>query len=350
MSRSPKVSYLLVGFQHGTYVREAAVSALAQDYPNIEFIFSDDSSTDDTFVIMQEIAEDARRAGRNVAASRTPSNLGLSRHLASLLAGASGDIYVLQAADDIARPNRVTELVKVFVTNPKVQMVMSNVSLIDGTGAIICPTYAPAGTSYDTDVMTLVRNGFPWLVGASEAIRREVFTGFGPAFFASCWEDYVFAFRAALTGQIFFCDQVLLSWRHHYENMSHFRDFDGTPESRARFESFFLKNIRARIVYKKQQLIDLEKTADHIPVNVAQEIRRLLVASIVEARLEHAARSGASWKLVGALLRKSFNVKSSVHWILRQVAIRACHKLYFRVVYNRLRSFVSKESLQNPKQ
>lgn len=346
MNQPPRVSYILVGYQHGPFVRKAAFSALAQDYPDIEFIFSDDSSSDDTYAVMQEIAEAGRQAGQRVVASRTPSNFGLSRHLASLLARATGDIFVLQAADDISQPNRVTELVKVFIADPQVRMVMSNVSIIDNSGAVICPAYAPAGTLYSEDLTALVRNNFPWLVGASEAIRREVFTEFGPAFFAACWEDYVFAFRAALSGRIFFCDQILLSWRHHDGNMSHFRDFTGTPESRARFAGHFFKNIRARIVYRKQQLIDLEKTAGRLPVDVAQEIRRLLEAGIAEARLEHAARSGARWKLMGALLRKGIRMKSSAPWLFRQVAVRACHNLYFRVVYDRLRSLVRKESRQ----
>jgi GT2 family glycosyltransferase len=346
MITRPKVSYILVGYQHGAFVREAALSALAQDYPDIEFIFSDDSSSDDTYAIMQEIAEAGRQAGQSVAVSRTSSNFGLSRHLASLCVRATGEIFVFQAADDIARPNRVTELVKTFTTEPTARMVMSNVSVIDNTGGVIRPVYAPAGTIYSADMTILLRTNFPWLVGASEAIRREVFTEFGPFFFTTCWEDYAFAFRAALTGRILFCDQILLSWRHHHGNMSHFRDFTGTPESRARFAGHFLKNIRARIVYRKQQLIDLEKVVNRLPVAAAEEIRRLLLAGIDEARLEHAARSGARWKLLGALLRKGIRVKSSFPWLFRQVAIRACHNLYFRVLYDRLRSLVRKESHQ----
>ncbi len=344
MSPSPKVSYILIGYEHGSFVREAAVSALAQDYSDIEFIFSDDSSADDTYEVMQQIAEAGRKAGRNVLATRTASNLGLSRHLAGLFARASGDICVLQAADDIARPNRVTELVKVFLADPKVRMVMSNVSVIDESGVVIRPAYAPAGTRYDDEVTTLVRNGFPWLVGASEAIRREVFTDFGPAFFAACWEDFVFAFRAALTGRIYFCDQVLLSWRHHHGNMSHFRDFSGSHESRDKFARHFLKNIRARIIYLKQQLIDLEKVADGLPAEEVQELRRLLEKGISNARLELAARSGANWKLTGMLLRKGLRAKSQVGWLVRQAVIRMARGLYFRIVYDRLRVLLQKES------
>jgi len=346
MITRPKVSYILVGYQHGAFVREAALSALAQDYPDIEFIFSDDSSSDDTYAIMQEIAEAGRQAGRGVVAIRTPSNFGLSRHLASLCERARGDIFVFQASDDIARPNRVTEIVKIFAADPKAQMVMSNVSVIDNSGGVIRPAYAPAGTIYGADMTILLRTNFPWLVGASEAIRREVFTEFGPFFFTTCWEDYAFAFRAALTGRILFCDQILLSWRHHFGNMSQYKDFSGTPESRARFAGHFLKNIRARVVYRKQQLIDLEKALGRLPIDEAQEIRRLLLAGIDEARLEHAARSGARWKLMWVLLRKGIRVKSSFPWLFRQVAIRACHKLYFRVLYDRLRSLVRKESHQ----
>ena len=346
MTRAPKVSYILVGYQHGSYVREAAHSALAQDYPDIEFIFSDDSSTDDTFQIMREIAEAGLRAGLNVTVSRTVSNLGLSRHLAGLLARATGDIYVLQAADDIARPNRVTELVKVFDADPKIRMVMTNASVIDHEGVVIRHAYAPAGTRYEENVTTLVRNGFPWLVGASEAIRKEVFTEFGPAFYAACWEDYVFAFRAALTGRIFFCNQILLSWRHHQGNMSHFRDFSGSRESRDRLICHFLKCIQARIIYRKQQLIDLEKVEPRLPSEEVQKLRCLLEAGISDSRLELAARGGASWKLMSILLRQGIRANSPTGWLLRQVVIRALRHLYFRVVYDRLRASLQNEALR----
>lgn len=346
MNRPPKVSYILIGYQHGPFVRAAALSAIAQDYPDIEFVFSDDSSTDETYAVMQEVAGAGLKAGRNVVAIRTPSNLGLSRHLAYVFEQANGDIFVLQSADDIARPNRVSELVKIFVSEPRAQMVMSNVSVIDSSGTTIRPKYAPAGIRYVEDVTTLVRNNFPWLVGASEAIRREVFTQFGPAFFASCWEDYVFAFRAALTGRIFFCDKVLLSWRHHYGNMSHFRDFSGSRESRETFRKHFLRNIRARIIYSKQQLIDFSTVKLSLPSENRQELQCLLEERIFNARLELAARSGASWKLMAILLQERLLAKSSIGWLLRQVAIRMAGGLYFWLLYRQIQTRLQKEHLR----
>jgi len=84
-------------------------AALAQDYPNLEIIVSDDCSTDHTFSVMQEVA--ASYTGPHVLATRrTIKNCGPLLHVAEVAGVARGELLVLAAGDDISKAHRVSVL------------------------------------------------------------------------------------------------------------------------------------------------------------------------------------------------------------------------------------------------
>ncbi len=60
-SPPPKVSVVVAARNEARKIEAALRSVLAQDYPNLEFIFVDDRSTDQTATILDRLAnEDAR--------------------------------------------------------------------------------------------------------------------------------------------------------------------------------------------------------------------------------------------------------------------------------------------------
>jgi cellulose synthase/poly-beta-1,6-N-acetylglucosamine synthase-like glycosyltransferase len=109
-SDRPLVTFALFAYNQEKYIREAVEGALSQTYEPLEIILSDDSSTDRTFQIMQEMA--ARYRGPHaVRAVRQASNLGTVNHLITAARLASGELFVVNAGDDISYPDRVEELV-----------------------------------------------------------------------------------------------------------------------------------------------------------------------------------------------------------------------------------------------
>jgi GT2 family glycosyltransferase len=343
-----KASYIVIGYNHARFAAEAVQSALAQEYEDMEFIFSDDFSTDGTFEKMQAAASCGDKQHRPIKILRTPKNLGLSRHLGHVFSQAAGDVFILQSADDIALPQRAAELMKIFEVDSKVKMAMSNVRLIDERGGLIKPEYAPRGVVYVEDAVTLARGGFAWIVGASEAIRREVYEAFGPPVSPACWEDYMFAFRASLLGRIVFCDQVLLEWRHHQSNMSHHADFSGGVESRRRFEEHFLKNLRSHLVYQRQHLVDLEKARSSLSAGLWCALEDILLNAKYMKHLEYAARRGAPWRFIWRLCLHARARRQKKSWLVRQVMIRLLRPCYFRSVYNGVRARLRRESNELP--
>lgn len=332
----PEVSYVLLSYGQPEYVGEAVRTALAQEHDSIEFIFSDDCSPDSTFDRMKEAVARYARPGQQIALLRNERNLGLGEHLAAALGRARGRIVVFQAGDDLSAPGRVAKIVSEFRSSPDVMMVMHNVRVVDAAGRPRRQRYLQAPPDFSGPLAGLVARGFAGLVGASEAIRREVFDRFGPFAHRGCYEDYAFAFRAALLGRISYIDEVLSDWRHHGSNMSHFVDF-ASEDSVAKFRGHFLGNLRARIIFLRQHLVDLDRHDRPIPGG-AEAVRAAILIVMARHKLELAARSAASWRLVALTARHAFRNGAPAPWILRQLVIRAFHRAYFRTVAGNVRN------------
>ena len=57
MKRQPKVSIILPTYNQEKFIGNAIKSALLQGYDNVEILVRDDSSTDSTYVVAQELAQ-----------------------------------------------------------------------------------------------------------------------------------------------------------------------------------------------------------------------------------------------------------------------------------------------------
>ena len=73
---SPPFSFLMITYNQEQYIADALNSALAQDYPNLEIIVSDDCSSDQTFAIATDIASNYR-GPHKITLNRNEPNLGI---------------------------------------------------------------------------------------------------------------------------------------------------------------------------------------------------------------------------------------------------------------------------------
>jgi len=108
-SQYPLVTFALFAYNQEKYIREAVEAALAQDYPNLEVIVSDDASVDGTWAVIQGIAEDYK-GPHNLIVARNECNLGPFRHVLKVGGKASGVLVVMAAADDLSKPERVSRM------------------------------------------------------------------------------------------------------------------------------------------------------------------------------------------------------------------------------------------------
>lgn len=221
-SNYPLVTFALFAFNQEDYIRDAVTSALAQDYPNLQIILSDDCSTDATWEAMSELAA-AYKGAHQVCLNRNVTNLGsrgLGAHVNRVVELARGEVVVFAGGDDIAHPSRTSTLVRLWTEAGRPSCALhSAVQVIDESGVPLRVSHGRASFS-GLDVEGMVRTGGKGVLGASLAATRDLYRIFGPLDPHTYFEDRTTAFRAFLAGQILYTDEVLVDYRVHGESMT----------------------------------------------------------------------------------------------------------------------------------
>lgn len=210
----PVATLLLVCYRMQDTILESLDSALAQTVP-CEIIVSDDSSGDQS---LQRIAAGVRdyRGPHRLHVRSTARNIGLCAHLTELAPLAGTGILVFLAGDDVAYPHRVERLVAHLQRHPEAMIVGSAVNDINARGEIIKPRNR--GQKAVLTQRDLRRAGhLVTVLGASMAVRREVFTTLPPL--QGRVEDNALQLRAVLLGECHCLPEPLLGYRRHDGNL-----------------------------------------------------------------------------------------------------------------------------------
>lgn len=126
---------LVTSYRQEQFVSSAVQAALAQDYCNLQIIFSDDCSPDGTFGALQRAVEGYDGPHR-VIVRQTSQNLGVVRHFYDAIAVADGDLIMFAPADDISYAGRARRLVEAWVESGA-DAIMSDWDVIDINGEIV---------------------------------------------------------------------------------------------------------------------------------------------------------------------------------------------------------------------
>ncbi len=158
----PLVSIGMPLYNAARYLREAVDALLDQDYANLEIIFCDDASTDETAAICADyVAADPR-----CRYSRNERNLGAAGNFNRAFALSTGEFFMWAAFDDLRQPRYVRLCLEALQKQPGAVMCCSDVEFIDEDGAPLdLGSYAlerPAGRSAARRVNQLTK-GFGWV-------------------------------------------------------------------------------------------------------------------------------------------------------------------------------------------
>ncbi len=208
----PPATIYVMAYNQEKDVRIAIASALAQDYPVLEVILSDDASTDNTFSIMEEMAQSYDGPHR-VVLNRNPRNIGICRHINRIFEMSSGALIVQNAGDDISDPDRVSVLIEAWCAAGKRPLtVYSRARIIDPAGAEIQLTQHSPRPAETATTEEILEHGIITL-GATCAWSRDLFEQFGPLPEGLLVEDLLTTFRSSMGGGVAFVDRPLLGWR-----------------------------------------------------------------------------------------------------------------------------------------
>ena len=208
----PLVTFALFAYKQERYIREAVEAALAQDYPNLEIIISDDASPDGTWKIIEECLT-GYRGHHRVRLNRNPRNLGVMAHINEVARLASSDVIVVGAGDDISRPDRVSRCWQVFRVDSKVHAVFSDVQKIDSAGHELGQVSRVWNPAAPITLMALIQGAGGVGIGAAYAYRMACFAWPWELPSGLVSEDKLLPLRAFLLGGVGHVADPLVSYR-----------------------------------------------------------------------------------------------------------------------------------------
>lgn len=121
MEQKPLFSILMANHNNGCYLQEAIDSILLQDYPKIEIVIVDDSSTDNSFEIYEKYRYDSRF---NIILNKENHGVGYTKRRCVEMS--KGEICGYVDPDDkLSVKDAITIMVNAHLEHPEVSMVYS---------------------------------------------------------------------------------------------------------------------------------------------------------------------------------------------------------------------------------
>jgi glycosyltransferase involved in cell wall biosynthesis len=208
----PLVTMLLICFNQEGSIDAAIDGALAQDYPNLEIVISDDASPDNTYARI--CAKLQNYAGpHKIKILRNPQNLGIGGNLDQAVRQSRGDLIFIAAGDDVSLPQRVSTVVAHWLQNDRLpDLIAAYLNDIDAAdhfhGVLRISDLAMYGSLEDWS-----HRGPPHVIGAAQAWTRRLFDRFGGIPSGVVGEDMLMAFRAIVSGRAITLPIALVNYR-----------------------------------------------------------------------------------------------------------------------------------------
>ena len=196
-------------YQGEKYLAIQVDSLLAQDYPNLEFIFIDDASQDRTWEILQGFAQQDSR----VKITQNASNIGYRKTFEKGIHLAKGDLIALSDQDDYWIPTKITKLQKAI---GKASLIFADSEIVDAAGK-------PTGQKM-SDIKSQIAYDSPlmytfgaWAPGHSMLFKRNLLA-FALPTVEFVTHDYLIGFAATCANGIAYLQESLVHYRQHESN------------------------------------------------------------------------------------------------------------------------------------
>ena len=146
-SVSPLVSIVVPVFNGMPYLRDLVTSLFAQDYPELEFVFSDGGSTDGSASYLNSL-DDPR-----VRIVQQPAHAGAAANWTAATMAARGDFTKLICQDDLLFSHAITEQVRDMHNHPEAVMAVARRDIVDASGRTLYANRGLTGVPMNTSVI-----------------------------------------------------------------------------------------------------------------------------------------------------------------------------------------------------
>jgi glycosyltransferase involved in cell wall biosynthesis len=203
------ITVCLAAYNGEKYVEEQINSILCQLSFNDELLISDDGSTDKTLKIISELCDPRIKIFKNNFKC-------VQKNFEFLLQNSNGDIIFLSDQDDVWSSIKVKEYLKCFEENPKADLLISDLDIIDYKGNLINRKFYNSKFSKNL-FKNLFKNNF---IGCSMAFRKSLLKKFLPFPKDVPMHDWWIGLCSIVFGNVYFIDKKLIKYRRHETNVT----------------------------------------------------------------------------------------------------------------------------------
>ncbi len=142
MSNNPLVSILINCFNAENFIESSLLSAINQSYKNIEIIVWDNSSTDNTAMIINRVKDDRVKYFKN------SNHVTLGEARVEAIKHLNGEFIAILDADDLAYEDRIAKQLQIFLDNKEIGLVSGWMNIINNKSKVI-NSYEPTFSKYN---------------------------------------------------------------------------------------------------------------------------------------------------------------------------------------------------------
>lgn len=142
--KARKVSVIVPNYNYAKYLRRRILSIGQQIYPIYELIVLDDASTDDSKRVIKEAVAEASRMKPEMKIKLVWNKENSGKAISQWIKGteeATGDYIWIAEADDVARRDFLSEVMKGFEKDPDVVLAYSESAVINKYGILMMPNF-----------------------------------------------------------------------------------------------------------------------------------------------------------------------------------------------------------------
>lgn len=161
-----KVSVAMATYNGEKYIEQQIDSILLQLGSDDELIISDDHSSDQTIAIIERYIKNDRRVKLFMN-----EESGVTSNFENAIKRTQNDIIFLSDQDDVWKPEKVSTVKAYYEKNPNVQMIMSDITVVDNQLNTTIDSFYEFRGSRAGVLKNIVKNSY---IGCAMSFRKEL--------------------------------------------------------------------------------------------------------------------------------------------------------------------------------
>jgi glycosyltransferase involved in cell wall biosynthesis len=214
----PKVSVLIPSYNQEAVIEQTVMSALTQNYENLEVVVSDDASRDGTPQILKGIQS---KYPERLKIFLHQTNLGVTKNHLRGLRECHGDFIAFQDGDDLFLPGKIKKQVEFMLGHPDCTISSHDVDVFDSETGRTLYLWSQRFGRREGGIRELVRYG-NYLSSVSVMVRRIHLPEYGYDDRIRIGSDWLLWLEVLSRGKgrIYYLDEVLARYRRHAGNLT----------------------------------------------------------------------------------------------------------------------------------